>query len=718
MNWKILILLLLPILGKAQDNRKIKNFSLFKNISLAGKYSNSRGLLTTFVWQDSLTKNSKTSLVLTLNSAAFEVFQTEIKLKNSDSLTKISIPYRKIELEEGGHYVEAVLKNKATQKILFIKRFKFNQPRVFDLFIQLKKATVEPDSGYNPIGVNQHIADPYWLLSVGNEQHKSLTAVNSFELIPKKITTTITKYDEVLVGIFDADVHRQKLLATFKIPNTKGELEAIFEDKLNSKAIKYSLLEVAKLERKAVSSDFQLHENYIYGGVKGLKLTFEYGLPYHYRRKNIVIEIKNSENQFIKNCLEIKGERQQIKNRIVGQYQYFIPYHSLQKNGVVHLKLRANKTTIQQYYIDSLEIPNMVDEVTISQKTAYQQNGVSGILYRLDYQLRELQKSVQLSLSFPSLSPSSLAGLRYWSSTAVDKVLSGNNGIIPRLEQQTIFIFLPYYLAPKQIHLQPQLMLKSIDVPTIKIATFVSEPYQRPKELSDISIKSNKTTDYNYTGLAGVYWEFNTVVPEYYHSKGHFLIEILEDGKKMQKGFFIDANSYGELQQKIKNQKKITVFIPYRAMKSGKKYSVSLQAFSKNYAISESRLQTYNNAIFALSEFKIYIQNIKSKEWQKVICKIGIRNFKNINRTYPYLGYTTVVVDTLAARGVVKTPKAYTLMVHPQDEILIWLNGENKSDNSAELITISIAALMENNNELKLKNQANLKQFVLKLVAK
>ena len=95
---------------------------------------------------------------------------------------------------------------------------------------------------------------------------------------------------------------------------------------------------------------------------------------------------------------------------------------------------------------------------------------------------------------------------------------------------------------------------------------------------------------------------------------------------------------------------------------------------------------------------------------------MGVRNFKNINRTYPHLGYKTILKDTLANTSRKKMPKSYSIRVHPNDEIMIWIKGKNDHDSKAQVIKTTLAAWIDTKNEFRLNNEGNIKNLVIKLV--
>jgi len=720
LNILIYLLLLSTCSLCAQDKFHIENFTLLKHAELNGEYGSSRGLLAQFLLVDTLVSGEEVNFELTLRSNAFEVFslRQSYTLDQADSLVQFQIPYRAIELEEGLHQVLLILKFEGKHIPIYTQKFRHRQPKVFDLFLDLKEATIEPDSNYNPIGINQQVPDPVWVVEQHNQRKQGLVDRNSFQPLPKEMTMTMSKYDTIRLCVYDADpVVDEHYLGCYTIPANEQNIDKKIEEKLNER-VSHIAFHLLKKERQKVASTFQVTDNHIHRGIKGLKIDFTYGLPYYYRRKSIDIALRDNENQAIQQLIKLTNERTQEANRIVGNYTYFIPYHYLQSTKYIDLQLLANQKTIRQHIADSLQIPKTIEQASITQKTSYKYKDISGILYRLDYQLPELKKGVQLSLQFPTLKEQTLAKMKYWSANTPSVIYDGTEQKIPPMQQQTIFVFLPYYVAPKQIALQPKLILKNIGVPAIEVATFKSKPYQRPKELSDISIKSVVTKDHVYTGIAGQLYRFETTIPVYYHSKGHFYLEILEDGQAMKENFFINGNAYGKKKIAIHRQEKIEVFIPYRAMKGGKKYAVSLQAKSDGYPISEKRQENYDNALFSLGKSELYIQKVNAPDWQGVICNYGVRNFKNINRTYMHLGYDIVASDTLPKNSKPKYPKAHTLVLHPDDELVLWVKNKGDRDANAQIIRTSIAQIRAKENELQLKNEGALKQFILKLVDK
>jgi hypothetical protein len=719
MPWKIISsLLLLPFLTFAQTDYKLHNFLLLKHVELPGQYTASRGLSIQFELLDSIITDQTMAVEVALYSSSFLVFQSKktLSLSSMDSFVQIGIPYKDIELEKGVHNVKLILKVNNNPTPVYSKRFRLQQPKVFDLFLELEQATVTPDSGYNPIGLNNNAPDPIWQLQLYNKQKKGLVERNSFLPLPYKIATTVTAFDSVVMGVYDLDPVSTRWLGRYTLKGNTDELSSTIESPLPPQVEK-ATIKIQKLERKPVGSQFKIEENKVHQGVKGIQIAFEYQLPYYFRKKNIRIKLKDDRNQPIQNFIPLEEDRTQVANQIIGKYHYFIAYHHLQNTKQINLQLLANKVSIQQHSTPALDIPKTVDDVSITQKTAHKREGISGILYRLDYQLPELDPTATLALKFPSLKSQTLAKMTYWSANTPKDIHYASEGKIPTQQQQTVFVFLPYFVAPEQIHLQPELWLTNNHIPPIKMATFNSTPYNRPSELSDITIQSNLAEDKTYTGLAGKWFEFNTTIPSYYHSKGNFVLQVLEDGLPMKKGYFINEDSYGEERESIKNQEKITVFIPYRAMQAGKRYQISLQAKSNAFGLSEKRQIQFDNPMHSLQKRKLYLKQLISSEWKNIVFTIGIRNFKNKNQTYPHLGYSTVVSDTLTSphRPRIAT-ETYTLHCHPKDEIILSFYELGQPFDRAQQIVTSLEALEQSNNELSLKNEENIKTLLLKVV--
>lgn len=721
MSWKIIgCLFLLPIWAFAQSDYTLHNFLLLKHVELEGEFTSSKGLLAQFELAHLKSTPQHTKIEVELYSSSFLVFKCSknVALSDTNRLVQIGIPYKDIELEEGVHNVKLVLKINKNPVPVYRERLRLQQPKVFDLFLNLEQATVLPDSGYNPIGLNNNAPDPVWMLQIYDTEKKGITERNSFQPLPLQVTTTATTFDSIMIGVYDIDPVYTRWLGQYPLTGNNKTFEKEITKALPPQVEKSSF-GIQWLERTPANSSFTLVENIVHQGIRGVRLKFNYQLPYYFRKKNIRIHLKDDKNQSINNFLPLKEDRKQIKNQIVGEYHYFIPYHNLQQTKQVSIHLIANKVTVQQHSTSPLNIPKTVDDVSITQKTAHQKDGISGILYRLDYQLPELDPTSVLTLQFPSLTDETLEKMTYWSANTPNDIQQATTGKIPTLQQQTIFVFLPYFVAPTKIHLHPQLWLENNHIPPIKMATFESKPYTRPTSLSDITIETSLSDERQYTGLSGQWFEFGTNIPDYYHSKGDFVIQILEDGVPMREGYFINGDCYGKVKEPIKNQKKITVFIPYRAMQAGKRYQVILQAKNKDFGLSETRQEQFDNPMQTIVNKAIYLPQLITQDWKKVVFQIHIRNFKNQNQTYPHLGYKTIVQDTIQSphRPRMATT-TYNIQCHPKDEIIFSFYELGQPFDRAQQIKTSLEALKQNNNQLQLKNEENIKMLLLKVVDK
>lgn len=706
----------------------IKEARILKHVVLEGEYTASRGATIALDWSYADTTNT-TNLrwELELINQSVSVFRTivspnenAISERVSNTLT-FQIPYRLVELEEGIHTISLRIGLAQQSTTLYTQKIKWQQPPVFDVMLEMQQATITPDSNYNPIGLYNNAPDPIWLVQVHEEQKKGMVDRNSFQPLAFQTATTMTAFDSLIIGVYNDDPADKKWLGQYALSPNSDSIRQVLQQPLLPQ-VAASKIYIRKLLRDKVSSQFELLENQVHQGIRGVMLSFAYELPYYYRKKNIAIQLKDYQNQSLQNYLTLAESRQQIDNKIIGNYRYFVPYHHLQNTTTIGLTLSANKNTIQQHTTTPLVIPKTVDEVSVSQTAGHRREGVSGILYRLDYQLPELHPEAELQVRFPSIEPAVLSKISYWSANFPNDIKQGDEGKIPTLQQQTIFVFLPYFVAPSNIQLQPQLWLKTNHIPAIKMATFYTKPYGRPLQLSDISIQTSLVQSEVFEGISGERFEFGIEIPEYYHSKGDFILTILADGKEATLPIFINDDCYASRIQPVRNQRKLSVFVPYRAMEEGKKYQVILQAKSEDFALSEARQELFHNPRQQLQTKGLYIQQLHTPEWKKVVVKIGIRNFKNLNRTYPHLGYQIIAQDSLSGNYKMRLANAnnkqYRLTADADDELVIWIKEEGKPDDSAQLIRTSLAALAANDQQLEIKNEGVIKLLILKVVDK
>jgi hypothetical protein len=321
-------------------------------------------------------------------------------------------------------------------------------------------------------------------------------------------------------------------------------------------------------------------------------------------------------------------------------------------------------------------------------------------------------------LSFPTLSTETIAQLFYWNSATPSKIQKGMDIKIPSINQQSIFIFLPYFVAPQSIQLAPELSIKAIDVPPIKLATFDTETYACPSGLNDIQILATSQKEALFTGISGQLFQFSTNVPSYYHSKGIFKIQVLENGQRLEKSFLINGDANTAPEFPIHNQKNISVFIPYRVMLDGARYTVQLQAEGANFTLSESRAEQFINQQAIMQDVGFYLQELQSKDWEQIVYKISVRNNLNPNSTYPLLGYKIIAQDTVHQNHKPAIPVAINFSAALDDEIIIWIKSIDQSDAQALRFSTSIAAMRAEKGLFSLKNEGALKKVTFKLIDK
>jgi len=633
-----------------------------------------------------------------------------------DTTVHLYIPYRDIDTEEGIHDVSLLIWVKGQGLPVYNRAFRLHQVKIYDLFLDLKTAIVIPDSTANPVGLGYSAPDPKWLVQVGSDLslHGSKNR-NAFKVKPKAFSTAISNYDSLSISVYNADATAYTYLGSFKIEHGNQEFIKNYKQAKTGR-IKEANFEVKKIERKPVSTNFEVKENIEYKGIQGIQVGFKYSLPLAYKRRSIRIQVTDEKQAPLENILDILNQRTVEGNRIVGTYSYFIAYYNLQGSKRIKLKLTGNNYLIQQHESTDLNIKKTIEALQVQQTVGHLHQGISGILYQIDFNIPEIPAQAQLKLSFPTLSTATIEQLFYWNATTPSKVYKGLDLKIPPVNQQTIFIFLPYFVAPQTIQLAPQLTIEAIDVPPIKLATFDTKTYACPSSLNDIQIEATSHEEVLFTGISGQLFQFNTNIPNYYHSKGIFKIQVLENGQIINKDFFINGDANQALEFPIHNQQNIRVFIPYRVMLENAKYTVKLQAQGVNFTLSESRIEQYINQQAPLENIGFYLQELQSKGWEQVVYKISIRNNQNPNSTYPHLGYQTIVQDTVSKNYKPSIPIATNFSVALKDEIIIWIKSPHQPDNQALHFSTSIATMREEKNLFSLKNQGPIKKANFKMI--
>lgn len=635
-----------------------------------------------------------------------------------DSSVHIYIPYRNIDTEEGIHDLSLIIWVEGQGLPVYNRAFRLHQVKLYDLFLDLKTATVIPDSTANPVGLRYSAPDPKWLVQVGSDfSLHGLKNRNAFKVKPKTFTTAITNEDSLSICVYNADATAYNYLACFKIEHGSEAFTKNYQQ-VKAGRIKEATFEVKKIERKPVSTTFEVQENIAYKGIKGIQVNFNYNLPLAYKRRSIRIQVTDEKQAPLENILDIVNERKVEENRIVGTYSYFIAYYNLQGSKRIKVKLTGNDFLIQQYESADLNIKKTIESLQIQQTVGHQHQGISGILYQIDFNIPEIPEQAQLKLTFPTLSAKTIAQLFYWNAATPSIVHKGIEQKIPPINQQSIFIFLPYFVAPPSIQLAPQLSIEAIDVPAIKLATFDTKTYACPSSLNDIQIEATSHEEALFTGISGQNFQFSTNIPSYYHSKGIFKIQVLENGQAIEKGFFVNGDANETLEFSIRNQKEIKVFIPYRIMQEGARYTVKLQAQGADFKLSESRAEQYINQQNSVQKIGFYLQELQSKEWEQIVYKISVRNNQNPNSTYPYLGYNIITQDTVSKNYKPAIPVATNFSAALNDEIVIWIKSIDQSDAQALRFSTSIAAMRAEKDLLSLKNEGAIKKVSFKMIDK
>jgi hypothetical protein len=722
---------------QAQSDYQLSLFKIKPNASIQGPHSSTKGLDIQFklnpylldiaTQEFSVEIKDKGQVIATKtleftyqysDSLAYLVDSLGMDSFDLDTSLHLYIPYREIDTEEGIHDVSLIIWVKGQGLPVYNRAFRLDQVKIYDLFLDLKTATVIPDSTANPVGLGYNAPDPKWLVQVGSElKLHGLKNRNAFKVKPKTFSIPISNYDSLSICVYNADATAYNYLGCFKVEHGSQEFTKNYQ-KAKTGRIKEATFEVKKIERKPVSTSFEVQENIEYKGIKGIQIDFNYSLPLAYKRRSIRIKVSDEKQAPFENILDIVNQRTVEGNRIVGKYSYFVAYYNLQGSKRVKLKLTGNDHLIKQYESVDLDIKKTIDALKVQQTVGHLHEGISGILYQIDFNIPEIPTQAQLKLTFPTLSTETITQLFYWTAANPSKIHKGTEPKIPPINQQTIFIFLPYFVAPETIQLAPRLSIEAIDVPPIKLATFDTKTYACPSSLNDIQIEATSHEDALFTGISGQLFQFATNVPSYYHSKGIFKIQVLENGNVLDKEFFINGDANETLEFSIHNQKNIRVFIPYRIMLEGARYTVTLQAQSANFTLSESRAEQYINQQTFIQNVGFYLQELQSKDWDQIVYKVAVRNNQNPNSTYPHLGYNIIAQDTVDKNYKPSIPVATNFSAALNDEIVIWIKSIDQADNQALRFSTSIAAMRLEENLLSLKNQDAIKKAIFKMIDK
>ncbi|BDS12076.1 hypothetical protein [Aureispira anguillae] len=733
----ILFPLLISQLTVGQASYHLSDFQIKQDALIKGTHSHTKGLDIQFRFspyqldnttheftikieakEQLIAQQSKTFTYQYTDSIAYLVDSLGIdSLPNLDTIVHLYIPYREIAVEEGDYTTNITITTKGKTLPVYSRPFLLHQVKIYDLFLALKTATIVPDSNANPLGLGYHAPDPKWLVKLGDNQTlHGLVNRNKFKTKPKSFSTTMTNYDSLIVCVHNADPTAANDMGCFLVEHGAQNFNKKYQQLTIGHRIKEATFEVKKIERKPISSHFLVTEQVEHKGIQGIKLAFNYSLPLQYKRRNIGIKITDEKQASFANIMPLTQHRKQEDNRIIGAYSYFIPYYNLQHSKQIKLLLTGNDKIIQHHKSKELTIVKTVDSASLQQTAGYIHNGLSGILYQLEVKFDQLPKEGQLKIAFPSLSKKTIAQLSYWTSTAPNKIYAGSHQKIPLVYQQTIFVFLPYFVAPQHIQLTPYLLFEGIDIPAIQLIAFKSQAYACPSSLNDIQIHATSHEEHLQAGLSGQLFRFSMIVPDYYHSKGFFDLQILANGTTLNQGFFINNDANQPTQFPIHNQKKIEVFIPYRFMQKDAHYEVILQAKSNNFALSESRKEQFNNTLSPVQTIGFYLQHLVTKDWDQIVYKVGLRNDKNPNSTYEHLGYTIIIHDTISNHYKPDFPVALDFEAALKDEIIIWIKEKDQSDDQALRFKTSIAMLLEEKNTLSLQHTPSLKKALFKAI--
>jgi hypothetical protein len=140
-----------------------------------------------------------------------------------------------------------------------------------------------------------------------------------------------------------------------------------------------------------------------------------------------------------------------------------------------------------------------------------------------------------------------------------------------------------------------------------------------------------------------------------------------------------------------------------------------MQAQHQQFALSEKRSLSYHYKMDASQKATLYVENLWLKEGDSASIKIGIRNNKAFNSTYPDLSYQYINRGVYGSSNKAQKPLAIAVEVHPLDEINLWIVPLGVSKPTEYRLRTSLAALKESHNLLEVKQKKLLKLFRLKL---
>lgn len=724
---------------EAQNSFELSAFNVVNNESIRDSNDNilSRGIVVEFLYQPNTTLNdtlhgqiqflsNKQQVALqpfSFNYAWTDSLQQLVdsvgidSFANLDTLVRIHIPYRIVQLEEGKHPVVINVSQKNRPISLFRRSYMLQQPKIYDLFVHCTAARFKKDENANPLGLKYYAPDAQWQLLTGvNDLLKGPVNRNKFELRPHRFQSTVADHDAIEILVYDTDPTTNEAMYSYIMSNIKGAFRTTVEKKLQDSSCTFVAFEIEKLERKAVATDFEFEENYVHNGVSGLKINFKYDLPLYFKRKSIRIQLLDEQALPIDDWMQIHKNRKQVANRIKGSYVYFIPNSFLQNIEYLQLWLKANDRNIKTHKTKPLNVRSSIQVVHTDQQEGYTYNGMSGILYSFDFDMQQLPPAEgQLSLQFPALADSLATLLFYWNEATPSFVQKAASIPLEADSSYRLRVFMPYYCAPENIHIAPQLVFNSSFYQDLRLHSFNTSPFQRPYTLNDIQIEAHESNPQVFTGIAGVRFNFKIKIPEYYHSKGYLRVHLQEDGQVFRPTYFINSKRSTDTIFPLYNQQHFTVFIPYRMMQKGKKYTVALQAFNQLTALSEKRSLQHIQKEAISQKNKLYLEKLWLKEGVKAEIKVGLRNNKELNSTYEHLNYKILNTSVVASNSKNQAHYLSNLEIHPDDQISLWVKILG-TDKDAELtIRTSISEMQNNQNALSIK-EGLFKLLLLKIV--
>ncbi|MCP4443253.1 MAG: hypothetical protein GY810_30485 [Aureispira sp.] len=711
---------------------KIRRLRITQQETLFGLNSSSKGLEITYNlgWKNTfeVAKEGHTEYFhyVTIEKDGYQVAimrpdQDKRKLPISLSPHNLTfhLPYRNIALEKGVHKAKIRFWIEGFEEPIYEEKLILEQPDIYDLVIELQSAEVSKGAGDNYVPIfAKGLPDPKWFVKIGTDGlYYSTVKRNSYTPNTYSINTTITNYDKLFIGLYDADVLNDDFLGEYEVKHGRGTFSKEFKNISISKASDLQF-HVVKQKRQPPKFELQTVQDYVYKGIKGVQLNCNYQLPYHYTRNKLRVHIEGDSNKVISNIIILEEKLSKHDLRHYGQYSCFIPNYNLQNINELNFLLKANDKVVHEKKSEQLDIPKFLEHQEISQQVGYIHKGISGILYTLQYQVTELPELSELKLVINDLPANTCKEIAYWPVGQEPQMAQDTFCKLPRAIQQKVFVFVPYYAAPKHIH--PKFILASEipEVPLLPLTSYTTEAYERPTQLNDIQIRSIASEETIYTGLAGQLFSFNITVPDNYHSKGKFDISIMANDTAVTQHYFINEVAEAPLSMAMQKQSTLKIFIPYRYMKPASNYTVELKASNEDFLLAAPQTEVFDYSQDQLVNFGLYLNFFKGKKWPEFQYKVLIRNTKTLNTTYSHSNYDEVHSAVIPQKHKPDFPESIPLLLHPKDEIQLVFYQQGGHQSPENVIKTNYEQLRTAKKYFTVSNTGEIKKAFFKIVEK